>query len=120
MSNLVTKLQCLLKRIPAKVQITVLGAEFLTAVTVILYCERRGIGLVENLYFRNAYFNVSGRHLRILALTLQYGSGHLYHPFTSERRSRLQQFLLSRGIHHKLGNAIAVTQVNERHSSKFP
>ncbi len=37
MRNLVTKFQCLLKRIPAKVQITVLGAEFLTAVTVILY-----------------------------------------------------------------------------------
>ena len=84
MSDLMTDLQSPLKRVSAKVKITVLCTKFLSAVAFVLDSERRSVGLVEYLDFAECDFDVSGRHLRILALTLDHLSGHLKHPFAAK------------------------------------
>ena len=120
MCNLVTELEGLLKRIPAKVEIAIFRTEFLAAVAFILDGERRGVGLIEHLDSAKADFNVSGRHLRVFALALYNSSGHLKHPLTAYGRGCLDKLCGSRSVNHELGDAITVTQVDEGHSAKFP
>ena len=84
MSDLVTDLERPLKRISTKVKVTVLGTEFLAAVAFVLDCEWRSVGLVENLDFAECDLDISGRHLRVLALTLHHLTGYLKHPFASK------------------------------------
>ena len=84
MSDLMTDPEGLLKRISSKVEITVLRTEFLTTIALILDSERRCIGLVEDLDFAEHDLDVSGRHLRVLALTLHHLTGYLKHPFASK------------------------------------
>ena len=84
MSDLVTDLERPLKRISTKVKVAVLCTEFLAAVALVLNCERWSIGLVEDLDFAERDLDISGRHLRVLALTLDDLSGNLKHPLAAK------------------------------------
>ena len=119
MSDLMTDLEGSLKRISTKVEIAILRTKFLSAVAFVLDSDRRRVGLVEYLYPAECDLNVSGRHLRILALTLDHLSLYLKHPLTAQARSCLHEFCISMGINNQLSDAIAVPKVDECHSAKF-
>ena len=109
-----------LERSAAQVQITVLGADVLTAVTLILDCERRSDTLVENHNLRDLDLDVSGGHLRVLAFAFDDFSGHLDDIFTAKGSCCLDEACLCVGFDDKLGDSIAVAKVDEGHSSKLP
>ena len=73
-----------MKRSSSEVKIAVLCSEFLTAVTLFLDCEWRSVGLVEDLDLAEADLDVSGSHLRVLALSLDNLAGNLDNPLTAE------------------------------------
>ena len=116
--NLVPQFESLAQRVAAKVEVAVFRTEFLSAVADILNRERRGLCLVQDLEFSNFDFYVSGRHLGVLAGTLYDLSGGLYHEFPSERSGCLHEFSF-RGVDDQLGDAVAVAQVYESHTSEF-
>ena len=118
MRNLVPEFESLAQRVAAQVKVAVFRTEFLTSVADILDGERRGLGLVQDLECCHFDFYVSGRHLGVLAGTLYDLSGGLYHEFPSERSGCLHKFSF-RGVDDQLGDAVAVAQVNESHTSEF-
>jgi hypothetical protein len=117
MSDLVTDLESLLKRISTKVKITVLCSELLTAVAIVLDSERRSVCLVEDIDFSEADLNVTGRHLRVLALALDHLTGNLKYPLATKAGSCLEKSSVSVSVNYELSDAIAVTEVNECHTS---
>ena len=118
MRNLVPEFESLAQRVAAQVEVAVFRTEFLSAVADILNRERRGLCLVQDLEFSNFDFYVSGRHLGVLAGTLDDLSRGLHHEFTSEGSGCLHKFPF-RGIHNQLGDTVAVAQVDECHTSEF-
>ena len=119
MSNLVTDLESPLKRVSAKVEVAILRSEFLSSIALILDCERRCIGLVEDLDLSDAYLDVTCRHLRILALTLDNLTGYLKYPFASKACRHILKFLCSMSIDNKLSDTITVSQINESHTAQL-
>ena len=116
--NLVPQFESLAQRVAAQVKVAVFRTEFLSSVADILDGERRGLGLVQDLERCHLDFYVSGRHLGVLAGTLYDLSGGLYHEFPSERSGCLHEFSF-RGVDDQLGDAVAVAQVYESHTSEF-
>ena len=120
MGKLVPQRQRLLERIPSQIQITVLGAEILAAVALVLDRERRGDGLVEDVDRLKFDLNVTCVHPGVPALTLDYLTGGLDDIFTAQRGRCLHQSCVCVRLKHELRDAIAVTQVNESHSAELP
>ena len=119
MGEAVAECQGPLERGTAEVEVTVFRAEVLTAVGSLLDGERRGDGLVEDVDGLHLDLHVAGGHLRVLAFAFEDFAGHLDHEFTSEFGCGGDEFRSRIGLHHELGDAIAVAEVDEGHTSEF-
>ena len=85
------KFQILPYRRAAKVKIAILHANVIAAISIVLDSERRRYALAENIELLCKNLNVTGRHLRILALTLAYHTFNLYAILASELVSHSAQ-----------------------------
>ena len=108
-----------LERRSAQVEVTVLGAKVFASITVFLYGKWRSNRLVKYVDTLHFNLNFSGRNLGVLALTLKHFSADLNHIFTTQRLGLLVQFRVSATINYELGDAVAVTKVDECHSTEF-
>ncbi len=119
MGYLVAQGQGALERAAAKVQVTVFGTEVLTAVALFLDGEGRRYALVEDGDGFQFDFDVSGGHLGVLGAAFHHFAGCLDHVFTAQGGGGLHQGGGGIGLYHQLGDAIAVTQVDECHAAQF-
>ena len=119
MGHFVPKRQGALQRTAAQVQVTVFHAEVLSAVTFFLYGEGRGDALVEDIDTFKFNLDVSGGHLGVFGLALNHFTGCLDYEFTAEGRGCFHKFCGGIGLNYKLGDAVAVTEVNEGHAAKL-
>lgn len=98
-----------LERGTAEIKITVLGADILATVGVLLDGERRGLGLVKDIQRFNFDFDVACRHLRVLAFALENLTGDLDDIFAAKARITFE---------NELCDAITVPEVNECHTAE--
>ena len=106
--------------VAAQVEIAVLHTEVIAAVCFVLNSERRCGRLVKDVHLFYSDFYLSGRHLGVLRTSFCHYAGHLKHIFAPEMVGRLAEFRVGLLIEHKLGQAVAVTKIDECHSPHFP
>ena len=112
--------QGLLERAAAEIQVAVLCTDILTAVAFVFDGERWGHGLVQYVYASDLDLDVAGRHLGVLALAFDHFSDGLDDIFSAEGGGGCNQLWVGVSLNDELGDAIAVAQVYECHSSEFP
>ena len=118
MSHFVSKLQSSLKRSAAQVQISVLRSKLLTAVCILLNCERRGNSCVKNSYIFKLDLNLTCLYLVVFALSLNNNTFSLNNPLSTHLLHKVVHLLVVL-ISYKLCNTIAVSQINEIKRTHF-
>ena len=85
---------------------------------MVLDCERRGLGRVQDIDFIGNDFNVPGRNLAVLVASFGYLAFNLHHEFPAQGTGFGAQVGIGFHIEYDLGDAVAVPQVHEGHASQ--
>ena len=112
-----TEFEGSLKRASPQVKITVFGPEVFSAVALVLNGERRSYRIVEDVYPVKFYLDVSGRHLRVLALPFADYALGLDDELPSKRIEHLQNFRVRIVVCHQLSDAVTVSKVHKVEAS---
>ena len=112
-----TQFQVLTHTTATQVQITILHADIITAVCIILNRKRRRQTLAQHIQFLCDNLNVSRRDILVLTLTLINGTLHLNAPLASQTVSLFAKGCILRLVKNQLCNTITVTQVHESHTT---
>ena len=115
----VAQLQVLTNAGTTQVQITILHTDIVTAISIILYRERRSQTLTQHIQFLSDNLNIARRDILILTLTLVNRTLYLNAPLTSQLVGTFTKRSILRLVENQLCNTIAVTQVNKRHTTHF-
>ena len=113
-----SKLQSSLKWSTAQVEVSELCSKLLTAVCILLNCERRGNSCVKNCNIRKLYLNLTSLNLGVLALSLNNNTFSLDNPLSTHFLNKSVNLLVVL-ICYKLCDAITVSQVNEIERTHF-
>ena len=103
----------------AQVEVAVFHADVIAAVGVVFDGEGRHFGRVEHREPADGYFDVAGGELGVLAGALNHFAVDLNHIFAAERIGLLAECRIVFRIECQLGYAVAVAQIDKRHSAKF-
>ena len=116
-AHTVAQLQVLAYGRATQVEVTILHTDIITTISIIFDSERRSLALREHVEFLHQDFNITGIHLRILALSLAYCTLNLDAVFTTQLVSCIAQVLVIGLIEDQLCDTITVAQVNECHTT---
>ncbi len=119
MCHSVPQLQGPLERRTAKVEIAIFRSDILTSVSIFLYRERRGNGLIQDIDLSDFYLYVAGWHFRVLALTFKDFPFDPNYKFAAKRGSSFDESGRSVCLYYKLGDSISVPKIDEGHTSKL-
>ena len=116
-AHTVAQLQVLAYGRATQVEVTILHTDIITTISIIFDSERRSLALREHVEFLHQDFDITGIHLRILALSLAYCTLDLDAVFTTQLVSCIAQVLVIGLIEDQLCDTITVAQVNECHTT---
>ena len=103
----------------ADVQIAVLHAQVIAAIGIFFNGEGRRVGGVEHGEFAHIDFDVACGHLVVLGIAFGHDALHLQNVFASKFVGALAKSCVSFFVENKLGDAIAVAQVDKGHTTHF-
>ena len=112
-----TQLQILANRRTAQIEIAILHANIITAISIIFDSERRSLTLREHIQLLYQDFNITSIHFRILALSLTNCTLDLDAIFTTQLIGSITQGLIICLVENQLCDTITVAQVNECHTT---
>ena len=101
----------------AQVQVAVLHPQVVATVRFIFDCEGRRNGRIEDIQFGNNQFDIARRQMRVLARAFAHRARYLYHILAPQLIRLFAEFSIILLIENKLGDAVAVAQIYERHST---
>ena len=113
----VAQFQVLANAATAQVQITILHTDIVSTISIVLNGEGRRHTLAEHVQLLSQDLDVARLHLRVLSLALAHGTRHLDAPLTTQLVSLFTKGSILRLVEHQLRNAIAITQVDKRHTT---
>ncbi|CCZ13027.1 uncharacterized protein BN465_02253 [Prevotella sp. CAG:1092] len=100
-----------------KIEITIFHTDIVTTISVIFYFKRRSETSAKHIKLLRQNLDITSIHLWILALALTNGSYYLNAEFTTKFVGLFAQRCIFCLVENKLGNTIAVTKINEGHTS---
>ena len=112
-----TQLQILAHAGTTQVQVAVLHPQVIPAICLIFDGEGRRNSRIEDIQFGNNQFDIARRQMRVLARALAHRARYLYHIFAPQLIRLFAEFSIILLIENKLGDAVAVAQIYERHST---
>ncbi len=116
----VTQLQVLAHHVASQVQVSVFHPQLVASVRFRFDGEGRCLGCIQYSQFGDDDFDVAGRDVRILAGAFLHGSRDLYHPLAAQFVSLFAKLVIHLLVERQLCDAIAVSQVDERHAAHLP
>ena len=111
------QLQILPYGIASQIQVAIFHTDVITSVRIVLDGERGCLGGIEYVQLRHNDFNVPRGHIGVLAITLVDDAFYLNHILAPKVISLFAEVGVHFFIEHQLGNAVAVTKVDESHTS---
>ncbi len=105
-------------RIATNVEIAVFHTKIVAAVTIVLNCEWRGLGLVQHIKLLHFYFNLTRGDFGVLAGTFNHDTLGLNNIFPAQFAGFFAHLRIGLHIKSQLRDAIAVAQVNKGHAAK--
>ena len=113
-----TQFEILPYRIATNVEVAVFHTKIVAAVTIVLNCEWRGLGLVQHIKLLHFYFNLTRGDLGVLRAALDDLAGHLDDVFASQLSGLLAERSIGLHVESQLRDTVAVAQVDKSHAAK--
>ena len=104
----------------AQVEVSVLHADVITAIGIVLYGERWSKALGQHVEFLHQNLYVASRKRGVLALTLAHRALCLNAEFAAELACTGAEVAVGCLVEHELRDSVPVAQVNENHASHLP
>ena len=112
-----TQFQVLSHHLASQVEVSVLHAQVISAVGMVLNGERRCETWAENIQLMGNNLDVSGGHLVVFALSLRHSTLYLNTVFSTQLVGLFAQLCVISLIKNQLGDAISVAKVHEGHAT---
>ena len=114
--KLVAQLKVLANARATQVEVTILHAKVVAAITLLFNRERRRQALVQYVQLRDEYLDVARRKVLVLGIALGNLALCLDDELASQTSRLLTKLFRSIFVEGKLGNAVTVSQVNKHKS----
>ncbi len=114
----VAQFQVAAHRIATDIKVTILHAKVIAAVRLVFNSEGRCLGGVEDVEFLDVDLDFAGSDLGVLGGAFDDGAFDLEDVFASQTARLLTEVGVGFHIEGQLGDAVAVTKVNESHAAQ--